>query len=117
MLDWLKRRAAGKGAPLSVVPASERGARGGTGRYGRLRDYLEGRHADRVVLTFREIEDLLGFTLPEDARAQAAWWGNADSDSAQSDAWTFAGRAVTVNLIARSAVFERDAALDFSQGR
>ena len=66
MLDWMKR-VTGRGAPLSVVPASERGTRGGTGRYGRLRDYLEDRHADRVVLTFKEIEDLLGFALPEDA--------------------------------------------------
>lgn len=113
MLDWMKRRVAGA-APLSVAA---RGARGGPGRYARLHDYLQDRHADRVVLTFKEIEDLLGFTLPEDACARAAWWGNADSDSAQSDAWTFAGRTASVNLVARSAVFDRDAALDFSQGR
>jgi hypothetical protein len=112
MLDWMKRRVAG-GASLSVVA---RVTRGGPGRYGRLHDYLQDRHADRVVLTFKEIEDLLGFTLPEDACSQAAWWGNAESDSAQSDAWTFAGRTASVNLIARSAVFDRDAALDFSPG-
>ena len=39
-----------------------------SGGYGSLQKYLTTRHADAVVLTFAEIEDLLGFPLPD-----AAW--------------------------------------------
>jgi len=35
-----------------------------------LHKYLENRYADTVVLTFSQIEDLLGFVLPESARRE-----------------------------------------------
>ena len=44
------------------------------GQYLLLYKYLENRYADTVVLTFAEIEDLLGFPLPEQARLQQEWW-------------------------------------------
>lgn len=118
MLDWLKSRAAGRTPPLSVAPPlSARGTRDGTGQYQGLREYLRERFANRVVLTFAEIEDLLGFSLPEPARVDQAWWGGGARPSTQSDAWTFVGRTATVNLVAQSVVFERDAALDSPSGR
>jgi hypothetical protein len=96
------------------APAAD-GAAGGradAGEYRLLYKYLRDRYADRVVLTFSQIEDLIGFPLPESARFQPAWW---DSDahgstprSVQADSWTLAGRTATVNLSARSVVFERD---------
>ncbi len=116
MLDWLKSRAAGRRAPLSVAPLSARGTRDDTGQYQRLREYLQERYANRVVLTFREIEDLLGFPLPEHARVDQAWWGGAARQSTQSESWTVAGRTATVNLLAQRVVFERDAALDSLRG-
>ena len=36
-----------------------------------LYKYLSERYANRVVLTFSQIEDLLGFSLPDQARRQA----------------------------------------------
>ena len=66
---------------------------------------------DRIVLTFAEIEDLLGFSLPDLARLQFAWWDGGDFaavPSNQSLAWMLAGRTATVNLSAQSVVFERD---------
>jgi hypothetical protein len=36
-----------------------------------LFNYLDGRYADRVVLTFGQIEDLIGFSLPDLARLSA----------------------------------------------
>ena len=84
------------------------GRRVNTGEYQLLHKYLRDRFADRVVLTFGEIEDLLGFPLPAAARLDAAWWGGGTADrTAQSDAWTLAHRTATVNLRARSVVFER----------
>ena len=77
-----------------------------------LHKYLDNRYANTVVLTFAEIEDLLGFTLPDLARFQQDWWANGDADnipSAQSRSWTEASRTATPNLSARTVVFERAA--------
>ena len=52
-----------------------------TSEYRSLHKYLYDRFADSVVLTFAEIEDLLGFTLPDAARLEQGWWANADPDS------------------------------------
>src|SRR5688572_20976166 len=85
-----------------------------------LHEYLDHRYAHTVVLTFREIEDLLGFTLPDLARLQPEWWANAGADSppsAQSRAWIQASRTATPNLLARTVVFERASALRPSAGR
>jgi hypothetical protein len=82
------------------------------GEYRLLHKYLRNRFADRLVLTFAQMEDLLGFSLPEPAWVQPEWWGCSDSTgqpSKQSDAWTLAGRTATVNLLAQCVTFEREA--------
>jgi hypothetical protein len=97
--------------PPGVVIDSAQQARADTGEYRLLHKYLRDRYANRVVLTFGEIEDLLGFALPEPARLQPEWWHVSESaahQSAQSDAWTSASRTATVNLSAQSVVFERE---------
>jgi hypothetical protein len=75
-----------------------------------LHKYLDDRFANTVVLTFAEIEDLLGFTLPERARLQLDWWENADASitpSAQSRSWIQASRTAKPNLRAQIVVFDR----------
>ena len=75
-----------------------------------LHKYLDDRFANTVVLTFAEIEDLLGFTLPAPARLQQEWWANPDADgtpSAQSRSWTQASRTAKANLRALTVVFDR----------
>jgi len=72
-----------------------------------LHKYLAGRYADALVLTFAQMEDLLGFSLPGVARAEAAWWTNDDSTSLHSRAWTQADRKATPNLGASIVLFER----------
>ena len=42
---------------------------------------LVNRYANTVVLTFAEIEDLLGFTLPDPARLHSEWWTSPDPNS------------------------------------
>ena len=44
------------------------------GEYRTLHKYLQDRYADTVVMTFGEIEDLIGFSLPDAARVEPAWW-------------------------------------------
>ena len=83
------------------------------GKYQRLYEYLRDRFANRVVLTFAEIEDLLGSSLPDAARSDLGWWEApaAALASAQSGAWTAANRRAEVNLAARRVVFDRDESL------
>ena len=84
------------------------------GKYQSLYAYLRDRFANRVVLTFREIEDLMGSSLPEAARHEREWWSIAESAataSEQSDAWTLADRRAEVNFPAQRVVFDRDDAL------
>ena len=80
------------------------------GKYEALYQYLEKRYANSVVLTFAQIEDLLGFPLADSARVDPDWWSNDDPREprlAQSRAWTRASRRATVNLGAQTVLFER----------
>ena len=80
------------------------------GKYAPLHEYLVNRYADSVVLTFSQIEDLLGSALPDTARAHNEWWTGIDSGankSSCSDAWIQAGRTAKPNLLARTVAFER----------
>ena len=73
-----------------------------------LYTYLEHRYASTVVLTFDQMESLLGFTLPDAARSERDWWTDAPIRTArQSDAWTVASRTATPNLPAGVVAFER----------
>jgi hypothetical protein len=79
--------------------------------YRPLHKYLDGRYADTVVLTFAEIEDLLGFALPAVARMEREWWtGTDDAPEAQSRAWIQANRSAKPNLQASTVIFDRAAA-------
>ena len=108
LLDWKKRSKMGLGRLGAAEPAQDTGS--SAGEYRPLHKYLRDRFANRIVMTFAEVEDLLGFPLPEAARLQADWWGGgaapAARQSAQADSWTLAGRTATVNLSASIVVFE-----------
>jgi len=82
-----------------------------SGKFLPLFKYLEERYAQTVVLTFGEIEDLLGFSLPDQARLSEKWWTDrAEAHASEpnySDAWTLARRTSTPNLRAHTVVFER----------
>jgi hypothetical protein len=77
-----------------------------------LHKYLDGRYADTVVLTFSEVEDLIGITLPGVAHTDAAWWDNGDvsASSPQSASWTRANRTAKPNMSAKIVVFDRTSA-------
>ena len=81
------------------------------GEYRVLYTYLRDRFSDRLVLTFGQIEDLLGFSLPVAARVERGWWGTTHPGadrSKQSEAWTLAHRTASVNLRAEYVTFERE---------
>ena len=107
---WKKGSGRTGTGPSTHVADAVHDGRANSGEYRLLHKYLRDRYANRVVLTFAEIEDLLGFQLPEPARLQIEWWGGADPlarQSAQADSWVLASRTATVNLVAQTVVFER----------
>jgi len=78
--------------------------------YRPLQKYLHDRFADTVVLTFGQIEDLIGHPLPALAYSEPSWWVSATGGAAlspQCRAWTQASRTALANLGARSVVFDR----------
>jgi hypothetical protein len=109
MLDWLKRYGlAARHVAERQAPNPAPTSRVMSGEYLFLYQYLEGRYADTVVLTFAQIEDLLGFTLPDVARLQREWWTRV-APSGHSDSWLLANRTAVPNLHAKVVVFERAA--------
>lgn len=114
MRFWWRRRAAAlvswRQTFAAVADSPEPDAN--VGEYQLLYKYLRERYANRVVLTFAEIEDLLGFALPASARLQREWWGGgtagpASRPTTQSDSWTLASRTAVVNMLAQHVVFDR----------
>ncbi|PKL58638.1 MAG: hypothetical protein CVV34_01440 [Methanomicrobiales archaeon HGW-Methanomicrobiales-5] len=78
-----------------------------TGKYERLFHLLKMCKNKEIVLTFPEIEALLGFALPPSASKYQAWWAN-DITHSQAKAWLFADwRVVQVNL-GKSVKFSTD---------
>ena len=75
--------------------------------YRALYTYLEQRYASVVVLTFEQIEALLGFALPTPARTEREWWTNIVDVQRHCVAWTEAGRTAAPNLAAGIITFER----------
>jgi hypothetical protein len=70
--------------------------------------YLDRRYAATVVLTFEQIEALLGFTPPSPAFADAEWWTRSQGTTDRhSEAWTAAHRTAAPQLSARIVAFER----------
>jgi hypothetical protein len=118
--QWLWRAVANEREPADAVPTTgavkappPRPRRAVPREYLSLHDYLDGRFATTVVLTFGQIEDLLGFALPDPARHQQEWWSNVEPPGpapAPSRSWTEASRLATANLRAQIVVFERDPA-------
>jgi hypothetical protein len=80
----------------------------GPAEYRVLYTYLRDRFADTVVLTFAQIEDLLGGPLPDAARVDSAWWAtDHQHPSTQARTWIQAQRTATPHLLAHTVAFER----------
>lgn len=111
MWNWIRNR----GTRAREEPAAEEAVvaertREASGKYRALYKYLEHRYADVTVLTFSQIEDLLGFALPQRARTHQGWWATGAADvsvAPHTAAWVLAGRTATPNLVTKTVVFER----------
>ena len=78
-------------------------------KYDPLRHYLLAQRGDRVPMTFREVEAILGFDLPPSARKHPPWWSNNVGTHVNAAAWRKAGwRTVQVDVPTERVTFVRD---------
>ena len=107
LIKWWHRPGASAPPFISVVPEKV-ATRHVVPEYQTLFAYLDRRHAGTVVLTFVEMESLLGRPLPTVARHERDWWTAAATRSSRhAEAWAMAGRTAQPNFGARTVVFER----------
>jgi CBS domain-containing protein len=110
--DWLERRNLHNAPPTQVITGepikSNVWIGQGTiinhgdwvqGKYGPLRYWLENqaataKHNHTFTLTFAQVEEIIGDTLPPSGRQHRAWWANDSTSSRQAEAWMAAGWAV-----------------------
>jgi hypothetical protein len=93
--------------PARIIPRLERTVPPVPAQYLSLYKYLEHRYASIVVLTFEQIELLLGCALPASASTEPGWWTAVAVSKTHSAAWTVAGRTAVPNLLARTVTFQR----------
>lgn len=103
---WRKASAVPHHQPVEVLPPRAKPRI--PAEYLSLHAYLDHRYASTVVLTFEQMEALLGFALPESARTEPEWWtGLPVPRDVHANAWSGAGRTATPNLSAQTVAFER----------
>lgn len=79
------------------------------GRYEPLRSFLDDQRTERVPVTFQEIEQILGASLPNSKR-YPAWWSNNPSNNPMTKIWLAAGFVTEqVDTAAEKLVFRRTA--------
>ena len=77
-------------------------------RYDRLKAFLHQRDEQRIPMTFADIEEVLGRSLPASARRHRAWWSNNPTNNVMTNAWLEAGyRTTDVDMAGERLVFER----------
>jgi hypothetical protein len=80
------------------------------GKYALLADYFNQLTSNSVILSFQDIEMILGNTLPASAHKYAAWWANSKSNDSHvwSHIWIKAGWKVNqLNLSESEVEFSR----------
>lgn len=65
--------------------------------YDPLHQFLQLNNSNRLMMSFSEVEEVLGFSLPMSAYKYMAWWDGA-SQHTQAYAWTKAGYKANAKL-------------------
>jgi len=60
-------------------------------KYYPLKDYLNNSEKNIEILTYQELENILGFKLPVSAYKYRSWWGNTKTSNSQAKSWMEAG--------------------------
>jgi hypothetical protein len=77
-------------------------------KYDQLGDYLKNQRADRVPMSFADIERVIRGKLPASAHKHRPWWSNNASNSVITKVWLEAGfESEQVDMARRKLVFRR----------
>ena len=77
-------------------------------KYDPLGAHLRRRTADRIAMSFREIEQVTGVSLPAKSQHSRAWWSNNPGNNVMTKVWLDAGfETAEVDLKAHTVVFVR----------
>lgn len=60
-------------------------------KYNPLQFYLRSCEIREVTLKVNDIEEILGFDLPDTAYKRSAWWGNNANGHSQANSWLDSG--------------------------
>jgi len=78
------------------------------GKYDKFGDHIGQSNSDKIKLTFTEVEEILGFPLPESSRIHRPWWANDKYHSQAVDGWIKHGWRVSyVSMKDQIVVFEK----------
>ncbi len=78
------------------------------GKYEPLGSFLRRQTTDEVLVSFEQIERIIGDKLPASAHEHRAWWSNNPNNSVMTKAWIEAGfRSEQVDMDGRKLVFRR----------
>ncbi len=79
-----------------------------TSKYRRLTEYLLKSNAVRIVLTYPDIEKILGFALPDSAhKHMRAYWSNSETHS-YALSWLSIGYRTRVDIEENTVIFEKN---------
>jgi hypothetical protein len=79
-------------------------------KYDPLQRHLQMQMGDRIPMTFRQVESIIGGLLPASARRHRPWWANDATGHAHARAWLAAGyRTEQVDMDGEKLVFVRAA--------
>lgn len=78
------------------------------GKYEPLSEFLVTHPGDKIPMTFKEIEAILGAPLPK-SKQYAAWWSNNPSNNTMTQVWLDAGFTTEqVDTVGEKLVFRRN---------
>ena len=84
--NWIINLIANCGSEIEGVVRMDRWR----SKYEPLQKYLKSENRKHIVMTFQEVEEVLGFKLPDSAYKYMAWWDES-SQHTQAYSWTGAG--------------------------
>ncbi|WP_379143584.1 hypothetical protein [Paenibacillus sp. sgz500992] len=73
-------------------------------KYEPLRKYLD---TATLTLSYDEIEEILGFKLPQSAYIHDAWWDNSTKSHTQTHGWIESGWIVVEKQLGVSITFQK----------
>ena len=87
-------------------------------KYAPLTGYLSSSGMDYILMTFAEVEEVIGDKLPRSAFEHRPWWSNNSSNHVNADSWLRAGyKTANVDMAERKLAFRKASADELPVGR